>query len=249
MNSITMKQLTVGHIFITNEGYSITVINIVNNNNITVKFNDYHNYTTVVTLGNLNKGKVKNPYHRSVCGVGYMGVGPYTSRINGNITTEYSVWSSMLSRCYNHTVHLKQPTYINCTVHEVWHNFQNFAKWYCNTGYYSLGYDLDKDLLYPGNKVYSPETCCMLPSEINNIVSSNDIRDGNLPTGVYINGNGYQVKLGNRHIGYFNTKEEAKMLYQRAKQLTLKEMAEKWKHCISDTVYVSLITPNSKRFI
>lgn len=33
------------------------------------------------------------------------------------------------------------------------------------------------------------------------------------------------------------------------KQLTLKEMAEKWKHCISDTVYVSLITPNSKRFI
>ena len=32
--------------------------------------------------------------------------------------------------------------------------------------------EIDKDLLYEGNKIYSPETCCLIPKEINTTLNS-----------------------------------------------------------------------------
>ena len=75
----------------------------------------------------------------------------------------------MFNRCYNEKYHEKQPTYIGCSVSEEFWNFQNFAEWYNQKKYicnYAL--ELDKDLLYEGNKIYAPSKCCLLPKEINN---------------------------------------------------------------------------------
>lgn len=49
-------------------------------------------------------------------------------------------------------------------------NFQKFATWYYRQpGCMEKGWHLDKDLLsMPGKRIYSPDTCCFLPSEINN---------------------------------------------------------------------------------
>jgi hypothetical protein len=51
-----------------------------------------------------------------------------------------------------------------------WHNFQNFAEWFCKN-YCDASMDkwqLDKDIIVPGNRVYSPETCCFVPNAVNN---------------------------------------------------------------------------------
>lgn len=47
------------------------------------------------------------------------------------------------------------------------------------------GKDLDKDLRVLGSKTYSPETCCFVRREVNNLVVKNDVRRGLLPLGVY----------------------------------------------------------------
>ena len=79
----------------------------------------------------------------------------------------------MFVRCYDNKYQLRQPTYIGCSVSDEFCNFQNFAEWYSHYKYecqYPL--EIDKDLLYEGNKIYSPKTCCLLPKEINATLNS-----------------------------------------------------------------------------
>lgn len=79
----------------------------------------------------------------------------------------------MFVRCYDDKYQLRQPTYIGCSVSDDFCNFQNFAEWYSHYKYkckYPL--EIDKDLLYEGNKIYSPKTCCLLPKEINSTLNS-----------------------------------------------------------------------------
>lgn len=73
----------------------------------------------------------------------------------------------MIERCYDPKYQDRSPTYIGCSVDNEWLNFQNFAEWLTNHDYYNLGYDLDKDLLTKGSKIYSPLHCSLIPSEIN----------------------------------------------------------------------------------
>jgi hypothetical protein len=44
---------------------------------------------------------------------------------------------------------------------------------------------LDKDILYKGNKIYSPDTCVFVPQEINALFVKNDANRGDLPIGVF----------------------------------------------------------------
>lgn len=139
-----------------------------------IKFSDRPELQFWSTMQNIKKGQIKNPYHRSVYGIGYYGEGKYTARFNKVKTEEYIKWFSMFNRCYSEQYHEKQPTYIGCSVAEEFWNFQNFAKWYNQKKYickYQL--ELDKDLLYAGNKVYTPSRCCLLPKEINSGINYN----------------------------------------------------------------------------
>lgn len=79
----------------------------------------------------------------------------------------------MFYRCYDKKYQEKQPTYIGCSVSTEFQNFQNFAEWYYKYKYecnYPL--ELDKDLLYEGNKIYSPSRCCLIPKEINTVINT-----------------------------------------------------------------------------
>ena len=68
-------------------------------------------FETVVELGSIRKGEVKDPYLPSVFGVGLLGT-KYLSKINGVKTKEYMLWQSMLKRCYSDVYKKKRPTYI-----------------------------------------------------------------------------------------------------------------------------------------
>lgn len=119
------------------------------------------------TLGNVRKGQVKDNFHPTIHGVGYLG----DATLKGN-TVSYSVWSNMLGRCYDST-NTRHYCYgaVGVTVDTEWHNFSNFLSWW--EEYYIEGYQLDKDLLAAEDvKVYSSDTCCFLPARLNATISN-----------------------------------------------------------------------------
>lgn len=165
---------------------------------------------------------------------------PMTSEENFKI---YCVWRAMLSRCYSEYTHKKQPTYIDCSVCNSWHSFKNFKDYYLINGVKE--WCLDKDILVKGNKIYSPETCCFVPNEIN-ILFSHKKRNSNLPIGIKkAKNNKYSssIKTGNKesYLGTFNTPEEAFQVYKKAKEDWIKELANRWKDKLKPNVYEALM--------
>ena len=157
----------VGDYFQTQTSGVCQLVHYKDSYNVTVKFEDGSLVTT--SLVSVRTGKVKNLNQPKIHKVGFFGVGPHKARLTGekNVTKEYAVWASMMQRCYDMKFQEKRPTYKGCSVDPQWHNFQEFAEW-CQwqKGFGLKGWELDKDILGEGN-LYSPETCCFVPTEIN----------------------------------------------------------------------------------
>lgn len=148
-------------------------------------------------------------------------------------TKSYITWNSMLERCYSHNNYIRSQnhTYDNCKVCEEWHTYSNFEKWF--NEHYKQGQQLDKDILFEGNKLYSPETCCFVPGEINTIMISKQTKKSNLPTGVTKVKNGkYQVVVKNhgkpKRLGTYDDIHEASEVYRTYKKNYLKETCQKY---------------------
>jgi hypothetical protein len=124
-----------------------------------VRFID-NGYEATVTPTNIKLGKIRNPFYKSVAGVGYL----------GNISHNhflYNRWRSMISRCYSEN----DKDYIRygakgIYVSDEWHCFETYVNDVVNL----KGYDekrvknnelnLDKDILSDeNNRYYSFETC------------------------------------------------------------------------------------------
>ena len=93
----------------------------------------------------------------------------------------YTVWFSMLARCYSKVTQAKQPEYIGCSVSDDWLIFSNFKKWMKTQNF--TGMQLDKDLLIDGNKLYSADTCLFLEPRINKFLIAKN-KNIMLPLGV-----------------------------------------------------------------
>lgn len=133
-----------------------------------------------------------------VCGIG---INDYTSQLysNNKPIKSYLCWLHMIERCYSTMLHIRRPNYIGCTVCDEWLYFSNFKKWYDEN--YREGFDLDKDILVEGNKVYSPETCRFVPQYINKILNNHSNNNGNLPCGISKNNNSYVARCRNGNGG------------------------------------------------
>ena len=77
----------------------------------------------------------------------------------------YRAWAHMLERCYSHKSQERRPTYKGCSVSEEWLTFSNFRRWMEKQDW--EGMQLDKDILFEGNKVYSKETCVFVTKAVN----------------------------------------------------------------------------------
>ncbi|WP_297136124.1 hypothetical protein [Terrisporobacter sp.] len=236
----------------TNEGYFVKVVEYNNYDNVIVEIQDEHKYRVKTGIGNIKKGKVKNPYHRSVHNVGYMGVGEYKSRINYKLTKSYKFWKSMIQRCYDESFQRTHPEYIPCTVCEEWHNYQNFARWFDNN-YYEIEnriMNLDKDILYKGNKIYSPNTCVFVPDNINLLFANHNTSRGNFPIGVTFDkkSSKYSAKMNvenkTTHIGMYDNCEDAFLAYKFEKEKYIKKVANKYKSQIPKNLYDALMRWN-----
>ena len=196
----------------------------------------------------LNKKSVDlKPEIKLVYGVGYNSRGKHKSLMSGKDAPAYYTWHNMIRRCYNHETQLRQPAYIGCIVSDAWHDFQVFAEWFYGHSYSALGYHLDKDVLIADNKVYSPETCCFIPQEINKVLNHRAAGRGKYPQGVSfhnqlkrftarLNINGKQKSLG-----MFDCPNEAHQAYVVAKVTYVKDMALEWRDRIADNVFQALM--------
>ena len=205
-------------------------------------------YETVAQLGHIKSGKVKDPYAPSVCGVGVLGT-KYLSKVNGVLTKEYTLWCHMLERCYSDNSKKKRPTYESCEVSDNFLHYEYFYDW-CQkqVGFGKCGFQLDKDLLTKGNKVYSEDSCVFIPQGINKVLTKRESMRGEHLIGVHWHNASRAFKAQvsksagkQEYLGSFNTEIEAFNAYKTAKESFIKEQANKWKSQIDERAYNALM--------
>lgn len=244
--TVRHPKIKAGDVFPINNGGSVTVIEYRSAVEIVIQHNDAHAHICTTRAEHLRTGKVRNPYHRSVFGVGFVGAGKYAPVENGKPTPAYMAWDNMMTRCYSAEFKEKNQSYRDCEAVPDWHNFQDFADWFYrqpNSG--RKGFAVDKDLTVIGNKTYGPETCSIVPSEINNIFlnvgaagetgSKLEKRSGKFVSQISIGGK-------NKYLGSYATEHEARTAYRAAKQEYVKALAERHKGILSRAVYSNLLS-------
>ena len=133
----------------------------------------------------------------------------------------YLAWNEMLRRCYGTN---RKKCYEGCEVAEEWWLFEAFRNWF--EPRHKKGWHLDKDLLVPGNKLYSPNTCAVVPQEINKLALGS-------PKGYYWNKNKQkyhaQIKENGttEYLGLFSEEEDAKKAWKKAKLASIDAIKEK----------------------
>lgn len=162
---------------------------------------------------------------------------------NGELLKSYDIWYGMIRRCYDEKSLEYKSTYRDCIVCDEWLLFSNFKRWLDEN--YIEGYCLDKDIRVHGNRIYSPQTCCFIPKEINTIFITNKRIRGEFVIGVSHNGSNYTatlLKWGKTcYLGVFATEEEAFLAYKREKESFIKEVANKYKDKLSEIAYNALM--------
>lgn len=230
----------IGMIGKNNFGTDMKIIKVLEDNRIIIQFQDEHKCKQNIHYGNFQSGKVKNPYEKTICNVGYVGDGKYkTTEPSGKLTRIYVTWHDLIIRCYDKDKRHLHPSYDDCTVCTEWHNFQNFAKWY-EKNYYDIGkgrMHLDKDILVKGNRIYSPDTCVFIPQRINMIFMGKTNRY-NLPSGISKTETGrYGTMYNTIHLGTYDTLEEALIPYNKAKVEHIHNVAEEYKKVLPPKLY------------
>lgn len=240
-----------GKVFRTNTSGDLVVTKYINAREVHVKFIDT-GYETVATSGHIKAGSVKDKLKPKIYGIGVLG-DEVTQDLTGVTLKVYALWKNMLKRCYYHKHVEEYPTYKSCTTSENFNYYPYFKSW-CNkqTGFNAVDdkgntFTLDKDILIKGNKLYSEDTCCFVPEELNLLLVNNASVRGKYPVGVFLDKkvNNFKSKVrcnGKvREIGTYNTPEEAFLAYKQAKEAYIKEVANKWKDQIDIRVYEALM--------
>ena len=155
----------------------------------------------------------------------------------------------VLVRCYSDKSKKKHPTYEGCEVSDNFKSYEYFYEWcHKQIGFGNDGFELDKDLLIKGNKVYSESTCVFLPQEINQLLVKSTASRGEYLIGVHWhNTNKTFVATVSKNkgkqefLGYFKTELEAFNAYKTAKETFVKEQANKWRGKIDERAYNALM--------
>jgi len=170
------------------------------------------------------------------------------TEVDGKMIKEYQLWANMLQRCFDEKFKQKWPTYEGVTCSKEWLSMTKFIEDVSQMKGYGLkGWQLDKDILQKGNKLYSKDTCCFVPQEVNYLLTKSDKARGEWPIGVRFHKRDgkfvAQLKINGkkRNLGYFTTPEEAFQAYKVAKEANIKAVAEKWKDQLDERVYQALL--------
>lgn len=157
----------------------------------------------------------------------------------------YLVWRSMMYRCYYKGFHKRENTYSDCFVCDEWKYLSNFKRWFDDN--YIECYELDKDILVNGNREYSPNNCCFVPKEINNLIKKRITCNKSLHNGITKTvKNLYCVTIYKKNkkerINNIKSLEEAVNIYNSEKTKYIHDLADEYysKHKITESVYEAL---------
>lgn len=157
-----------GNVFTNKKGESFTIKGKLERwNYYLIEFED--GTQKEVSSSSIHSGSISKNSTRLVGGFGIANDGAHPRQIEGVPTRQYTLWSSMIYRCYSGRI----KAYIGCNVDERWKYFQDF----CESIKHLEGYDkwldianrmeLDKDIKVPGNKTYGPDTCFFVEKSVN----------------------------------------------------------------------------------
>ncbi len=145
----------------------------------------------------------------------------------------YAVWAGVLSRTNQAGKMVQRIPSLVGNVNG-FKDFNSFMDW-CSKqeGYYQksdgIYWNLDKDILFQGNKEYNEKTCAFVPQSLNKILILNSHRKGDCPLGVHVHKQTGKFRAGliskgvkSKHLGVYSTKEEAHKAWQVAKVLNMK---------------------------
>lgn len=135
----------------------------------------------------------------------------------------FRVWHSMLQRCYSSEYQERNPTYKGCSVSKEWLTFSNFKLWMDVQDWEGL--QLDKDLLFEGNKVYRDKTCVFVTRMVNMFTTDRVNNRGEWLIGVCWDkfANKFKSQCSNpftkksEHLGLFTCEQEAHQAWLKRK--------------------------------
>lgn len=150
----------------------------------------------------------------------------------------YVKWLNILKRCLSPKLQARQPTYKGCTVTDKWRRLSDFIKWVDsqpNRDWENC--QPDKDILFEGNKHYSPETVVFVSGKVNNFIIDRGKSRGKYMIGVCDAGKAYKNKPyisrcrdpftgKGKTIGRFSTEIEAHLAWQSYKHQMAYLLAE-----------------------
>lgn len=211
------------------------IVEYNNSSDMFVEFQDEHKAIVHAAYRDFKDGNIKNPYSPNVYG-GKIGI-KYPSKNNGEMTKEYNTWIDMLQRCFDKEYKQKHPTYEDVTCCEEWLLFENFYEWLHsqeNFEQWNSGkrWHIDKDIIVKNNKVYSAETCCLVPHIVNGLFAKSDAIRGDLPIGVSRFRDGFQAQCKNpfingaKRLGLYSSPIQAFQAYKVYKEDLIKEVAK-----------------------
>lgn len=235
----------IGQIYESNNFGKFKIIDYTNRSNVIIEFlNTGFNKKT--TMQRVEKGDIKDDLVPSIEGIGFND-GKYSKYYTGGRSIYYYRWVNMLRRVKNTQ---NKTAYENVSCSQRWlyfskflddiHEIENFDQ---------LDWELDKDILFKGNRTYSKETCCFVPSKINSLfITLNSVRSnkGNQPLGVQfcnrdkIYSSSLSIDGTRKRLGTFKNAEEAFYAYKVAKEENIKRVADEYKDIIADNVYNAL---------
>lgn len=206
-------------------------------NNIVVEFLDDFHSKVKTTWRYFQNGLVNNPFDKTVQNFGFIGNQEIRDS-DGTLSSEYRTWFNMIHRCMMKNTRSKDLSYDGCSICEEWQSFEEFRKWIRAEPNFEKWKELDdkaldKDILIKGNKIYSPDTCVLVPQNINIMFTKRERDRGIYPIGVSYHRRGkyfssscsnpFSKKL--EHLGCFNNPYDAFIAYKNRKEHLIKEMA------------------------
>lgn len=141
----------------------------------------------------------------------------------------YLKWKNMLKRCYSTAYQDKHQAYKGCSVSSEWLVFSSFKRWMIKQNW--KGKELDKDLLFQGNKIYSSKNCLFVTQEINKLLISRKKSKGKYRQGVCFDKAKErfkaQLSIGGKviNIGFFDSELDASTEYKKAKYRHIADIA------------------------